>query len=65
LSATQRRANVRGAFSAKKGGTFLGKRVLLMDDVMTTNSTTDEAAGVLRKAGAVEVVVAVLAHRTI
>jgi ComF family protein len=65
LSATERRTNVRGAFAVRKAGPFLGKRVLLMDDVMTTNSTASEAAGVLRKAGAVEVVVGVLAHRTI
>jgi ComF family protein len=65
LSATQRRANVRDAFAAKKAGTLLGKRVLLMDDVMTTNSTTSEAASVLLKSGAAEVVVAVLAHRSI
>ena len=31
-----------------------------MDDVMTTNSTTSEAASVLLKSGAAEVVVAVL-----
>jgi ComF family protein len=65
LSAAERRANVHGAFAAKKVGIFQGKRVLLMDDVMTTNSTASEAAGVLRKAGAAEVVVGVLAHRTI
>ena len=65
LTAAERRANVHGAFAARKVGIFQGKRVLLMDDVMTTNSTANEAAGVLRKAGATEVIVCVLAHRTI
>jgi len=36
-----------------------------MDDVMTTNSTASEAAGALRKAGVAEVMVGVLAHRTV
>jgi ComF family protein len=65
LTASERRANVRGAFAIRRGGVFQGKRVLLMDDVMTTNSTASEAAGVLRKAGAAEVIVGILAHRTI
>ena len=65
LSATERHANVRGAFAARRIGLFQGKRVLLIDDVMTTNSTASEAAGVLRKAGAAEVIVGILAHRTV
>ncbi|HEV8061335.1 MAG TPA: ComF family protein [Gemmataceae bacterium] len=65
LSAAERRANVLGAFSVRRAGSMLGKRVLLMDDVMTTNSTASEAAGALRKAGVAEVLVGVLAHRTV
>ncbi len=65
LSAAERRANVSGAFSVRRAGSLQGRRVLLMDDVMTTNSTASEAAGTLRKAGVAEVRVGVLAHRTV
>ncbi|MFW6108307.1 MAG: ComF family protein [bacterium] len=42
--------------------TLLGRRVLLVDDVMTTCSTLNECARVLRRAGAAEVSVVVLAR---
>jgi ComF family protein len=51
--------NMRGAFRAR--GRRLAGTVLLVDDVLTTGSTCDEAAKVLRRAGAQRVVVAVLA----
>jgi ComF family protein len=54
--------NVRGAFSAKPRPGLKGRRVLLIDDVLTTGSTCSEAARALRLAGAARVVVAVLAH---
>jgi ComF family protein len=62
-SAAARRENVRGAFRATAGARAAGRRVLLVDDVMTTGSTAGEAARVLRAAGAAGVVVAVLARR--
>lgn len=52
LSATERRANVRGAFRAE--GRVRG-RVLLVDDVLTTGATLSEGARVLKDAGAQEV----------
>ena len=52
LSATERRLNVKGAFSVGRTGSVDGKRVLLLDDVMTTGSTMDECARELKKAGA-------------
>lgn len=61
-SPTQRRVNVRGAFRARGGPALRGKSVLLVDDVMTTGSTCNEAAKALREAGAARVVVAVLAR---
>lgn len=63
LSAAERRANVKGAFSAKRPDRITGKRILLLDDVMTTGSTMDECARELKKAGA-EAVIAVTIART-
>jgi ComF family protein len=63
-SAAARRENVRGAFRVKRGASPGGKRILLVDDVMTTGSTAAEAARTLRAAGAERVVVAILARRS-
>jgi ComF family protein len=62
-SASARRKNVRGAFRATRGASVAGKRILLVDDVMTTGSTAGEAARTLRNAGAASVAVAILARR--
>ena len=51
LNARQRRVNLRGAFSWNGPG-LAGKRVALVDDVMTTGSTAAECARVLKRAGA-------------
>ncbi len=62
LSPNQRRANVRGAFRAAVHPDLPGARVLLVDDIMTTGATLNEAAKTLVRAGAAEVMVAVLAR---
>jgi ComF family protein len=62
LGQEARRLNVRGAFRASPH--VSGKHVLLVDDVMTTGATAEEAARALRSAGAVRVTVAVLARVT-
>lgn len=64
LRAKARAKNVRGAFSAsKKAATQIsGKRILLIDDVMTTGSTLNACAGVLLWAGAEAVDVLTLAR---
>ncbi|WP_428311636.1 ComF family protein [Hydrocarboniphaga sp.] len=49
-SASARRANLRGLFSASPS--LQGRHVALVDDVMTTGATFDELARVCRKAGA-------------
>lgn len=62
LSADQRRSNVRDAFRCKRPEAVAGKRILLLDDVMTTGSTADECAKELKKAGAGYVLVATVAR---
>ncbi len=52
LSHRQRRVNVRGAFAAADAAYIEGRRVLLVDDVMTTGATLDACARVLKAAGA-------------
>ena len=51
----QRRQNLRNAFQLRKGSDVVGKRLLLIDDVLTTGSTLDECARVLLEQGAVSV----------
>lgn len=55
LSAAQRRRNVRGAFAVRHRSRVAGRRVVLVDDVLTTGATVRECARVLREAGAREV----------
>jgi competence protein ComFC len=51
LSITQRQKNVEGAFSADPA-LVAGKSVILVDDVMTTGATINEAGKALKQAGA-------------
>lgn len=62
LSQTQRRKNVRGVFAVRQPEAFAGKRVLLVDDVMTTGATVNEASKTLLRAGAASVRVLVVAR---
>lgn len=52
FSGHERVKNVKGAFSVKHIEKIKGKRVVLIDDVMTTGSTLKECALALKKAGA-------------
>ncbi len=63
-SAPDRRRNVRGALSADPAlvPALAGRRIWLIDDVVTSGATADEAARVLRAAGAGPVEVAALAR---
>ena len=54
VDAEARRRNVAGAFAAD-GRRVEGRRVLLIDDVMTTGATLDACAQALRQAGAASV----------
>ncbi|MEP0547839.1 MAG: phosphoribosyltransferase family protein [Rhodothermales bacterium] len=60
LSKTERWRNVEAAFAVPDAEAVAGRRVLLVDDVLTTGATAVAAARVLRSAGA-EVDLAVLA----
>ena len=57
-------ANVRGVYRAVAPENFRGKRVMLIDDIVTTGATVCEAARVLKKAGASAVYVACVAAAT-
>lgn len=59
---TERSRNISGAYIAVDSEIITGKRVLLIDDIVTTCSTLDECARVLLKAGAAGVVCASLAR---
>lgn len=58
----ERRRNVRGAFALKVGRNVAGRRVLLVDDVLTTGATVTECARVLLDSGAKAVDVLTLAR---
>ena len=61
-SREERARTVKGAFEVLRPEAVRDLRVLLVDDVMTTGATASECARVLRKAGAKEVSVMVLAR---
>lgn len=62
LSQPQRRKNVRGVFAVQQPEAFSDKHVLLLDDVMTTGATANEASKTLLHAGAASVRVLVVAR---
>lgn len=57
-----RKANVLGAYEVCNPDAISGKRILLIDDVVTTGSTLSECARVLLTHGAADVVCATLAR---
>ncbi len=62
LSARERTANLKGAFSVTDPALVRGKRVLLVDDVFTTGATAEACSRELFRAGAREVHVLTLAR---
>ncbi len=62
LSSAGRFSNVRGAFSIRPTEQLQGKRLIIVDDVMTSGATTSEIARILLANGAKEVYVAVVAR---
>lgn len=61
VGAENRKKNVAGAYVAVNPEQFRGKRVLLVDDIMTTGATLEECSCILRRSGADTVMCAALA----
>ncbi len=62
LTGKQRRINVRDAFEVREPALVAGKRILLVDDVVTTGASANSCALALKKAGASYVAVLALAR---
>ena len=62
LNNEERKENIKNAFSIKDHGLIKNKKILLIDDVYTTGSTMEQAAKVLKRAGAKEVIGIVIAR---
>ena len=58
----ERRENVVGAFACREPGIVVGRRIALVDDVMTTGSTLSAGAEALKAAGAARVYAVVVAR---
>lgn len=63
FSRKERLQNLHNAFELRKGSSVLGKRLLLVDDVLTTGSTLDECARILKAHGAKSVRAITVARR--
>jgi ComF family protein len=65
LTPPERKRNVRGAFYARRNAKLAGKRILLVDDVMTTGATANEGARALVAAGAAAVYIATVSRSSV
>ncbi|MCQ2741332.1 MAG: ComF family protein [Alphaproteobacteria bacterium] len=61
LSYTSRQKNVKGSFAVRKRNEVKNKTILLIDDVMTTGSTLEECAKMLKESGAFRIYSACIA----
>ena len=61
-NAQKRKQNVRGVYALQKGVSVQGRRILLVDDIVTTGATLSACAEVLKKAGAAEITAVTLAR---
>lgn len=63
LPKDQRSKNVKNAFRVKKKVLAKGKKIILVDDVVTTGATIIECSRTLKESGAAEIIVFSLARR--
>ena len=61
LERQDRLQNVQGAYRPAKNSSVAGKRILLIDDVVTTGATVRRCGTLLRQAGAAQVTAAAVA----
>ena len=61
-SRLQRAENVHGAFALRRPAAVTGRRIVLVDDVLTSGATVEECARILRRAGAARIDVLTLAR---
>ena len=61
--AEKRRANILDAYEVRKPELVQGKRILLLDDIVTTGATLSECARILRTAGAKDVICGAVARK--
>ncbi len=61
LNLKERMKNLKGSFKVTERSQVKGKRILLIDDVLTTGSTVETVAEQLKKAGAREIIVLTVA----
>lgn len=64
LTLEERARNVEGAFALSGAGELAGRRVLLIDDIITSGATVRSCAAVLKQAGCREVYAAAVAGRS-
>ncbi len=62
LSSKDRRKNIKNSFEVRYQRIITGKKILLIDDVITTGATIRECSRVLNKAGASFIYAVTLAH---
>jgi len=62
LSRTERASNIQGAFKVPEKAAVAGRRLVLIDDVLTSGATVDGCARALNRAGAANVDVLVFAR---
>lgn len=61
LAEIERKENLKDAFKILQPSKIIGKRILLLDDMITTGSTMEECGKVLKENGALEVIALSLA----
>lgn len=62
LNRLERINNIEGIYYIENNLEFIGKRIVLLDDIYTTGSTIEECARVISKSGAKEIFVIILAR---